>query len=264
MNSATPLEQVQEYKLVVQTNYRRQYAAKVSNLISAGYGEEAFENLRGNIIEFVKALQDQVLDIYDPKLKVRVLEDAYHTLQNASEEVGKIVKILFLYEREVSCESLSKFHFYEHVLKVVKLSLDNTPSAPTLDIERNFNLEQMESEPQLNFSALQERVSEAPNASEGDEDEGTQGQTEVCQMTIEELIVFIEASPASRKSKKKRSKEDSTRSSSPKNTVGDSEFEALLEKLRSVKPAANKVKPNLKAEWLESLCSEHIRNSNQP
>mmetsp|Transcript_19775 Transcript_19775/g.36432 ORF Transcript_19775/g.36432 Transcript_19775/m.36432 type:complete len:344 (-) Transcript_19775:8391-9422(-) len=262
LDSDNPHEQVQEYKLVVQSNYRKQYAAKVSNLVSAGYGEDAFEYLRENIIEFVKALKDQVVEVPDPALRIKVLEDAYHTLGNASEEVGKIVKVLFLYEREVNCENLNKFHFYEHVVKVVKQSLEevsDTITDSTMSIENDLDLDQLGTEPQLNFSALQEnKVWELQMISDSDDDEGGSGQSELSRMSIDELIVYIEDNPAPRNTKKKRSKGDSTRSSSPKEVVGDSEFEALIAKLKSVKPAANKVKPNLKPEWLQNLRREFL------
>jgi hypothetical protein len=288
MTSDTPLEQVQEYKLVVQSNYRRQYAAKVSSLVSAGYGEAAFNHLRDNILIFVKALKEQVVEVVDPPLRVKVLQDAYHTLGNASEEVGKIVKVLFFYEREVNCENLNKFHFYQQVVKEVKLSLETSPETLSeLSAEQDLNLELLDlidteptplpasitsgvgasrllcSEPQLNFSAFQDnKVWELNDVSDSDDEEGDPAQLELLRMSIDELVVFIEDSPPSRSSKKKRGKrETSTRSSSPKETFGDSEFEALLARLRSVKPAVNKVRPNFRLEWLQSLCSEHQRSS---
>jgi hypothetical protein len=288
MSSDTPLEQVQEYKLVVQSNYRRQYAAKVSSLVSADYGEGAFNQLRDNILIFVKALREEVIEVVSPPLRVKVLQDAYHTLKNASEEVGKIVKVLFFYEREINCENLNKFHFYEHVVKEVKRSLET--SSETLDelnAAQDLNLELLGlfvnepasvqasmtsgvgasrmlcSEPQLNFSAFQDnKVWELNDVSDSDDEEANPAQLELFRMSIDELIVFIEDSPPSRSSKKKRGKRDtSTRSSSPKETVEDSEFEALLARLRSVKPAVNKVRPNFRQEWLQSLRSDHQKSS---
>lgn len=254
IESDTPLEQVQEYKLVVQNNYRKQYAAKVSTLVCAGFGEEAFEHLRNNILEFVKALKDQVVEVSDPSLRIKVLEDAYHTLQNASEEVGKIVKILFRYEREVNCENLNRFHFYEHVVKEVKRSLETeVDPAPAVLIENELYLEQQGVEPQLNFSAMQEYKQWEEALSDSEEDEELLGQTALQMMSLDELVVYIEDSSNSRNSKKKRNKGDSTRSSSPKEITGDMEVEALIARLNYAKPAAHKVQPNLKPEWLQLL-----------
>lgn len=258
MDSDTPLEPVQEYKLIVQGNYRKQYAAKVSLLVNAGYGEQAFSQLRENIVLFVNSLREETVKVPNPALRGKVLEDAYHTLKNASEEVGKIVKVLFYYERDVNCEGLNKFHFYELVVKVVKQCQNEESEILTnsaTSIENDLNLDQISTEPQLNFSALQEHKVWELQISDSEDDEESSVKLALSKMTIEELIVFIENSSATNSTKKRRNK-GSTRSSSPKEAGGDSELETLIAILKNAKPATHKVKPNLKPEWLQKLRSE--------
>jgi hypothetical protein len=255
INSEIPLEQVQDCRLVVESKYRRLYAAKVNCLISAGYGNDAISHLQDNILGFVKSMREQVLEVRDPMLRLKVLEDAYRTMQNASEEVGKIVKSLFLYDKAANYESFNKQHFYEQVVKEVKNSLQDVAEAYTNSSDCDFEL--LYGEPQLYFSELQDyKGLEPPSTSDSDEENSVQA--ELGQMSIDELITYIEDSPASR-SKKKRGKAASSSSSPAKENVGDSEFEALLASLKSVKPAANKVKPNLKPEWLQSLRSRRLQ-----
>jgi hypothetical protein len=261
INSEVPLEQVTDCRLVVESRYRRLYAAKVNCLVSTGYGDEAFGHLRDNILVFVKAMREQVLEVRDPMLRLKVLKDAYHIMQNASEEVGKIVKSLFLLDKAANYESLNKIHFYEQVIKEVKNSLQEVSETHTHSaLPADSDLKLLCGQPQLYFTALQDcKGLEPPSTSDSEEDDEDSVEAEFGQMSIDELITYIEDSPASRGCRKKRGKGASSSSSSPKENVGESEFEALLASLKSVKPAVNKVKPNLKPEWLQSLRSRHLQ-----
>jgi hypothetical protein len=243
IGSADPLGKVQDYKLCLKGSFRTKCISMVQEIEREGLVAQAL-TYHGNVaLSFVISLRTNVLKVDHHLQRIKVLEDACFVMKNAASEMGKIVNPLYRLSPDLTFEAYLSSQFQAFAVNEVRLSLDENTTKNSVQSLYSFDFDRIYNDPQFSMPAQQEVL---------EEDEGSSGQC-LCRMSIDELVAFIEESPTSHSPKKKRRKGDSTRSSSPKNKEEDSEFEALLARLKNLKPAVNKVKPILKPEWMQSL-----------
>ncbi|CAG9309979.1 unnamed protein product [Blepharisma stoltei] len=117
MWSKNPLEKRRSYNLYVDKAFRRQLQEELKQLIHSEGTQELRDSLCGSAHTFVDSLNDQLIELMGRSKMLRAicLAEAYHTLQNSSKEIEKIVSCLF--KEPTTFENLNKIFFYERIVK---------------------------------------------------------------------------------------------------------------------------------------------------
>jgi hypothetical protein len=250
-----PLAEVQQYSILVDNSYLKEYQGKVRQVVLNGRPEAVYASLKENARNFVVKLKASLCSVKETYSRLMSLHDAYHVTLNVSAQLGKITFSLFQCESCLSCERLNLAYLCDAVCGGLEGTLQWARSQTYLPgpIEKVLDIVDrlLEEKDDLVFHTgplydlqqfdlySRQFVEDIP----------------LWRRPINELVEFI--SPSTKKSKRKRRKgksEASTASASPiKTDLGDLEVENFKLRLACQRPAQYKVRPNLHTEWLRTL-----------
>lgn len=257
-----PLGEVQQYNMLVQKSHQQNYQKKVEQGILWDLSECLLKTIRNNAKIFVKQLRDSINKVSDPHLRLVLLNDAYHVTLNAAEEVSKITISLFQGDKK-ACRKLNLKYFNDVIcdgLKSTVTSVEDkcelhTQISKAMSLVRDLgqNIEELTRHANITYGFS---CSDFDTRSLSTEAE-TVDENPINSHTIDELVNFIEPPIKKRKRRKRKPKSQArtaSNSSSPSRpTDDDIEVNRLKLCLAERKPAEHKVKPNLAADWLQSL-----------
>lgn len=278
LTSKNPLEQRQSYNLVVDRAFRKKLKEELKQLIDSEGTRELHNSLYESVHSFVDAINDQLAELMGKSkmLQAICLAEGYHTLQNASVEIGKIVSRMFE-DPAITFENVNKLVFYE---KVVKNSTSNIEYVKSQD-SRHFVvplISKMEKDSKLASSTLtsatlttistRDYIPE-PGAlynmfsddSSSDYEEDSQGEP-LHNMSLDELVKYINGEPINSKKRNPQNRiskaSTAATSKSPnrenaENTSFDKEIEDFKKRLEMCNLLPYRIKPKLTQDYLNSL-----------
>ncbi|CAG9326300.1 unnamed protein product [Blepharisma stoltei] len=278
LSSKNPLEKRQTYNLVVDRDFRKKLRHELKQLI---YSEGSRSELNSALFEgvhiFIDSLNEQISELTGKSkmLQIICIAEAYHTLQNAATQIGKIVSCLF--EGPIaSFDTINKLVFHE---KIVKNNASLIDYVKTQDPRHHAvqMITKMERELKYALTILASATNPIPppkpyfdecdlqthfsDDSYSDSEEEFQGEP-LHNMPLDELVSYIEGEPhnSPKRSKKKNKSKASTAATSPTREDeinSDSldkeieDFEKRLE-LSSIQEK-QKIKPKLSNDFLNRL-----------
>ncbi|CAG9309977.1 unnamed protein product [Blepharisma stoltei] len=275
ISSKNPLEQRQSYNLVVDKAFRRKLREELKQLIHSEGTQELHNSLYESVHTFVDSLNGQLAELMGKSkmLQAICLAEAYHTLQNASIEIEKIVSCMFE-DTEITFENVNKLVFYE---KIVKNSVPLIEHVKSQD-QRHFVvplIQKMERESKCAASALTSATFSSISMNESGplcnilSDDSFSSYEEECQteplhnMSLDELVNFINGETKNNTEKKPRKNRKSKASTaansrSPNsetsvNTSFDQEIENFKQRLETCKILPKRIKPLLSQDYMNSL-----------
>mmetsp|Transcript_23568 Transcript_23568/g.41775 ORF Transcript_23568/g.41775 Transcript_23568/m.41775 type:complete len:341 (+) Transcript_23568:180-1202(+) len=262
-----PMGEVQQYNMLVQKVYQQDYQSKVEQIVKWKLFNIMHSNLQNNAKNFVTLLKDAISKVSDPEMRLVLLNDAYHVTLNAAEEVGKITSSLFKREKK-ACKKLNLRYFYEIVcesLKPTAASIHDKEDVPeqivkAVNLVRDLGFCKLEQDFRTasgDYSPLDLLDMETQSYST---DADTVDDNPTSYLTIDELVNYIDP-PKNKRKRRKRKPKSQARTASNSNSPArsfdeDFEVECLKVKLAERKPAEHRLKPNLRADWLQSLRSK--------
>ena len=260
LSSKCPISQIHTYNLVVNKSYQKKIRKQVFTLISEGFAEDLQNILIQRITKFVEMLELYLKEIKQLSkiLQIIFLYDAYHTLQNASVEIGKIIASIYKMQ-EKSIEYLFIKAFYTKIVVPSNSLLkqagdyDKNHFAISGIMKMNTHLSYIMRE---NISLeLSESISQVISENNS-ENESTECEP-LYNLPIDELVTYIEG-----KNKKKTNKRNNAaNSSSPSSDY--SELDKEIDEFRKridipLTPCRPSVK--LSQEFLDQLRKSLLRN----
>lgn len=116
--SKAPLEQIQQYNLAVDKSFRKKLRDQIKQLIYAKLSADLKSSIVDCVQNFIECLDNQIEELAGKSkaLQAVCLFEAFHSLQNAASEIGKIVSCLFS-DPLLRFEEINKLVFYEKVVK---------------------------------------------------------------------------------------------------------------------------------------------------
>jgi hypothetical protein len=255
LDSKNPNIQMHTYNLVVNKGYQKKIRKQVNFLISAGLGNALHEALTEKTCKFVDSLEVLLKELkhISKILQLIFLYDAYHTLQNAAMEIGKIISGIYVLERK-TVDFLFCKAFYTKIVvgsqELLKQASDYEKShfAIVGIAKMHSHLATIMREPisiEIN-SNIDMQTSESENDSESNECEP------LYNLPIEELVTYIEGS---KKKKKKSHRNTATSSLSPLNedySKLDKEVDEFRRRI-DIPITPERPKLRLSQEFLEQL-----------
>ncbi|CAG9322042.1 unnamed protein product [Blepharisma stoltei] len=273
--SKNPLEKRQTYNLVVDRVFSKKLRYELKQLI---YSETSRSELNSALFEgvhlFIDSLNDQIFELKGKSkmLQAICIGEAYHTLQNAATQIGKIVSCMFAAQK-TSFDAVNKLVFYD---KLIKNNLGLIEYVKTQD-PRHYAVQIItKMEKELKYASAVITNPPAPltkplpfdtNFQNSSEDSATDSDEEIRgeplhNLSLDELVSYIEGKPhtSPKASKKKQKSKASTATTSPMRedeVNSDSldreveEFEKRLE-FNAVQDS-QKIKPKLSNEFLNRL-----------
>ncbi|CAG9335450.1 unnamed protein product [Blepharisma stoltei] len=283
LSSKNPLEQRQSYNLVIDQAFKLKLREALKHLVNHSAGIRELHNcLYESVHSFVDSLNGQLIELIGKSkmLQAISLVEAYHTLQNASNEIGKIVSCLFE-DRELTFENMNKLLFYERIVK---------GSAPLIEHIKNQDsrhfvvplIQKMEKESRCaastftlatpatistrDFMNASGTMCNIPSDDSFSSFEGENQADPLHTMSLDELVKYINGEEITdnkkktRKSKKSKASTAAT-SRSPKNESHenpsfDQEIENFKQRLEMCKILPKRIKPLVSQDYVDSLRSK--------
>lgn len=257
------LGEVQQYNMLVQKGYLLNCQAKVEQIVQWNLSGILYKSLNSSARAFISQLHACVSEISDPNLRLVLLNDAFHVTINAAEEIGKIATCLFRRDRR-ACKKMNLRHFNDVMGSELRdtLSLVNDQSGLMqgqvtcgMEILKDLGRNLLET---AGLNEADFTHADAETLSLSTEAETVEDALNDLR-TLDELVDYIEPPKQSRKRRKRKPKSQ-VRTASSSNSPSrphdeDLDVERLKLRLANQKPAENRVKPNLRADWLQSLCT---------
>ena len=264
LSSKCPTSQMHTYNLVVNKNYRKKIRRQVYILISSGLAAELQETLIDRTNEFVEALEGYLSELkpLSKILQIICLYDAYHTLQNASTEIGKIISRIYKGQKR-STDYLFCRSFYT---KILAPSEDLLKQAGDYDKNHFAILGIMKMHSSLSHTMrefvsmdLTEKTFQIPSESEGEED--CPDSEPLYNLPIDDLVKYIEGK-GRRRAKTRSTTAESTTPVSPQ-SEDYSELDREVDEFRQrIDIPITPCRPSLQLsqEFLAQLRKSLLRN----
>jgi len=260
LSSRDPVEQQNEYNLVIDKNYKKRMKDEIELLVQKGCFYELQTSFYKNAKNLIEELHKELLAVKDKRriLQVVFLVEVYHSVKNSSTQIGKIANTLFTSE-DYSFGNLNLSLFYEkiykHYYEIIKFTRENHPRHYSLDMLREIEKDLRSGriiDPesvQLPQPILKKERPKTQFDYSTDDEESAES---LHNMDLDELVNFINnAGTKRRKKKKKKNKQRS--STSPKLDREVDEFKKRLEISHTPK---HRVKLNLSDDFIKRLRSQ--------
>lgn len=275
LNSKNPLEKQQTYNLVVDRGFSKKLRNELKQLLySEGSRSELNSALFEGVHMFVDSLNEHIsqLNGKSKMLQVICIAEAYHTLQNAATQIGKIVSCMFE-GPTVSFDTINKLVFYEKLVKNNASLIEYVKAQDT----RHYAVA-MVSKMENDLKYASKILTQADNSinkdciddcdlkthfsddSYSDSEEDYRGEP-LHNMSLDELVMYIEGEThnSPKRTKRKNKSKASTAATSPNrdgelNPDIDKEVEDFEKRLEmSSSQMSNKIKPKISNDFLNRL-----------
>ena len=255
--SKCPTSQMHTYNLVVNKSYRKKIKKQVCLLINSDFTINLQQSLETQATKFVESLK-QCLKELNPMskiLQIIFLYDAYHTLQNASAEIGKIVSGIYKFKRTSTEYFFSKIFF----TRIVTHSNELLTQAEDYD-KNHFaisGIKKMQCSLSRILASDKYLLELTKNLSETDSDSENTDPEPLYNLPIDDLVTYIEG-----KNKNNNSRRTAASSISPLHveyTEMDKEIDEFRKRI-DIPITPYRPKLNLSQEFLDQLKKRLIRN----
>lgn len=255
------LGDVLKYSLVVQSSCQIEYRLKVRQIVESRLAEPCYCSFKGVVKDFVTQIRDSLRTVKDAYVRLMAFHDAFHVTLNVSDEVSKITSSLFRTEPHLSCEGLNLACLYDTACEGLEGTIQWAKSQVKLPNQIEKVMEIVNDLSMKRFDLIcctgpDYELTQCPEIHDRSYSPETIEDSPIWEPSIDELVEFIDPS-CKKKSKPRRQKSQpstASNSSSPNRfTFDGDEVEELKLRLADQQPALNKVKPNLKLSWLQSL-----------
>lgn len=270
------LAEVLTYTIQVDKIIQADCKKKIRRLVELINTSQAYVILLNAVNVYSMNIRASMLKVKDPKERIMSLLDAYHVTMNISEEVGSFTLFMFNDHPLINCERLNVACLFTAIREALEDSVQwislqkkvNPSVKKVVDLFNDLKCDQVE----MSCIAMSScaplhgccsgshndcteaiRTSKGTTHSDDRENEGN-----LCCVSIDDLVQFIEPSSAKPKGKKPTPTslmQTASNSSSPLKSTSedDQEVEELKTRLAGQRPAQHRIKPNLKKSWLKSL-----------
>jgi hypothetical protein len=251
---------VQQYNLVVQASYLKEYHIKVRQFVMNSKSNSVYESLQETSRAFSSRIRTSLWGVKDTFARLMSMQDAYHVTLNASDQVGKITSSLFQLEPRLNCERLNLAYFYDLVCEGLEGTLLWARSQSELPLQIQKVLEivnelSRKKQELMLYTGPNYELTKTPDievqslSTEADYPEDNS----IWKRSLDELVEFISPTVKSKR-KKRRHKGKAATTSPTEPSYKDLEVEEFKLRLSMQRPAQCRVKPNLNSAWLKSLC----------
>ena len=276
INSKNPLEASPLYNLTVDLKFSQNLQKKIQKLVRCGVVGEVLQGLYESVESFVDALNIQIQELRGKRLLLQVicLTEAYHTLGNAAQEIGKITKQLFK-NSEYTFEKFNRSLFYERIVKNCKDLLESVKSQNPKHYAI-MHLSRMEKDLKYYkdsdmhaklISLCQTHYIDTLSCDDSTNSEDESQVESIHNMSIDDLVSYINSEPSNTssqqkpkktKQKTKKHSEASTVSSSSSRDISlspdlDREVNEFQRRLEQQSFPARRLKPRLTPAFIQNL-----------
>lgn len=261
LSSKSPTFQMHTYNLVVNKSYQKKIRKQIYALISTGFAIDMQEILRTQVKDFVDSLERYLTELrpLSKILQIIFLFDAYHTLQNASSEIGKIVPSIYKAGQQAS-DYLFMKEFY---IRVIVSSQELLGQAGDYDKSHFAIAGVVKMQSHLMGIVKEEVLMEVPEKlyvmSDSESEEITESEP-LYNLPIDDLVMYIEGK-GKNKANRRRTAASSISPNTSKNDYAelDKEIDEFRQRI-DIPITAYRPSLRLSQEFLEQLRKSLLRS----